>query len=114
MMKITKEVKDKGLMICLNGEMDASTSILVDLEINKFYHLDLKNLWIDCRQLHYISSAGVGVFISHLQRLQDSQKNLVLVGVKPKIQSVFSVLGLGPLLKTLPGAENMPIRSEFS
>ena len=109
MMKITKEVKDKDLMIFLDGEMDASTSILVDLEINKFYHLDLKNLWIDCRHLQYISSAGVGVFISHLQRLQDNQKNLVLVGVKPKIQSVFTVLGLDPLLRALPGTGNLPV-----
>ena len=113
-MKITTEVKDKGLMIFLDGEMDASTSILVDLEINKFYHLDLRNLWIDCRQLHYISSAGVGVFISHLQKLQDKQKSLVLVGLKPKIRSVFTVLGLAPLLRTLPAMENMPINSELT
>lgn len=113
-MKITTEVKDKGLMIFLDGEMDASTSILVDLEINKFYHLDLRNLWIDCRQLHYISSAGVGVFISHLQKFQDKQKNFVLVGLKPKIRSVFTVLGLDPLLRTAPAMENMPINSELS
>lgn len=101
-------------MIFLDGEMDASTSILVDLEINKFYHLDLKNLWIDCRQLQYISSAGVGVFISHLQRLQDNQKNFVLVGLKPKIRSVFTVLGLDTLLKAVPSLENTPINSELS
>ena len=110
-MKITKEVKEKGLIIFLDGEMDASTSILVDLEINKFYHLDLKNLWIDCRQLQYISSAGVGVFISHLQKLQNNQKNFVLIGLKPKIRSVFTVLGLDPLLKTVPSLENTPINS---
>jgi anti-sigma B factor antagonist len=106
-MKITKEVKDKGLLIYLEGEMDASTSILVDLEINQFYRLELKNLWIDCQKLQYISSAGVGVFISHLQKLQDLQKNLVLVGIKPKIRAVFSVLGLDPLLPSVPGLENI-------
>lgn len=101
-------------MICLDGEMDASTSILVDLEINKFYQLGLKNLWIDCHQLQYISSAGVGVFISHLQKLQDNQKNFVLVGLKPKIHAVFNVLGLAPLLRTVPDMENTPINSELS
>jgi anti-sigma B factor antagonist len=106
-MKITKELKDKGLLIYLEGEMDASTSILVDLEINQFYPLKLKNLWIDCQNLQYISSAGVGVFISHLQKLQDHQKNFVLVGLNPKIRAVFSVLGLDTLLKLVPGLENI-------
>jgi anti-sigma B factor antagonist len=106
-MKITKEVKEKGLLIFLEGEMDASTSILVDLEINQFYRLDLNNLWIDCQKLHYISSAGVGVFISHLQKLQDHHKNFILVGLKPKIRSVFSVLGLDTLLPSVPVLENV-------
>jgi anti-sigma B factor antagonist len=108
MMKITKEVKDKGLLIFLEGEMDASTSILVDLEIDQFYRLELSNLWIDCQKLHYISSAGVGVFISHLQKLHDLQKNFVLVGLKPKIRAVFSVLGLDTLLNAVPVLENKP------
>jgi anti-sigma B factor antagonist len=106
-MKITKEVKDKGLLIFLEGEMDASTSILVDLEINQFYRLNLNNLWIDCRKLHYISSAGVGVFISHLQKLQDHRKNFILVGLKPKIRAVFSVLGLDTLFHSVPVLENI-------
>lgn len=87
--------------------MDASTSILVDLEINQFYRLNLNNLWIDCRKLHYISSAGVGVFISHLQKLQDLRKNLILVGLKPKIRAVFSVLGIDTLLPSVPVLENI-------
>lgn len=89
----------------LDGEMDASTSILIDLEINRFYHLGLTTLWIDCRKLQYISSAGVGVLISHLQKFEDQQKNLVLVGLKPKIRAVFSVLGLDTLVRTVPMLE---------
>jgi anti-sigma B factor antagonist len=106
-MKITKEVKDKGLLIFLEGEMDASTSILVDLEIDQFYPLNLQNLWIDCKKLHYISSAGVGVFISHLQKLQDRQKNFVLVGLNTKIRAVFSVLGLDTLVQSVPLLDNI-------
>jgi anti-sigma B factor antagonist len=105
-MTITKEITDKGLLIFLDGEMDASTSILVDLEIDQFYPLELKNLWIDCRKLHYISSAGVGVFISHLQKLGDLQKNFVLVGLKPKIRTVFTVLGIDTLLTAVPALES--------
>jgi anti-sigma B factor antagonist len=113
-MKITKEVKAQGLLIYLEGEMDASTSILVDLEINQFYQLELENLWIDCQKLHYISSAGVGVFISHLQKLQDHRKNFVLVGPKPKIRAVFSVLGLDNLLNSVPVLENISKNADFS
>jgi anti-sigma B factor antagonist len=105
-MKISKEIKDQGLWIYLDGELDASTSILVDLAIDQFYPLELKNLWIDCQKLQYISSAGVGVFISHLQKLQDLQKSFALVGLKPKIRTVFSVLGLDTLLTALPALES--------
>jgi anti-sigma B factor antagonist len=107
-MNITKEIKDQGLMIFLEGEMDASTSILVDLEIDQFYRLNLPHLWIDCEKLHYISSAGVGVFISHLQKLSDLHKNFILIGLKPKIRAVFSVLGLDPLLHSVPELEKNP------
>ncbi|KAA5548293.1 STAS domain-containing protein [Adhaeribacter rhizoryzae] len=101
-MYVNSERTPDSFVISIEGDIDATTSILVDNEISKIYDLPLKNLWIDCCQVKYISSAGVGVFISHLQKLKKHKINMTLYGLKPKLKSIFKVLGLEHYLSLQP------------
>lgn len=53
---------------------------------------------VDCQNLHYISSAGLGVFISHLQRFEDAQIKLIFYNMQDKVRNVFEILGLDLLM----------------
>ena len=97
-MKITHEIKDKTITIRLNGELDASSSVLLDEELSKPEIMLFNKVLVDCENLNYISSAGLGVFISHLQRFEDAQIKLIFFNMQEKVRNVFEILGLDLLM----------------
>ena len=110
-MNVTSERTPDSFVIVIEGDIDATTSILIDAEINQIYEMPLKNLWIDCCEVQYISSAGVGVFISHLQKLERHKISMTVYGLKPKIKSVFTVLGLDHYLSLQPSLKDLSDRT---
>jgi anti-sigma B factor antagonist len=104
-MKINQHTTDHTLTLVLDGELDASSSVLLDTELNQPSILDYQKVLIDCRRLNYISSAGLGVFISHLQRFQDANVKLVFFNMQEKVHNVFEILGLDSLLTIVPSEE---------
>jgi anti-sigma B factor antagonist len=101
-MKITQQSADTTLTLSLDGELDASSSVLLDTELTKPEVLSYKKVLIDCQKLNYISSAGLGVFISHLQQFQDANVKLVFFNMQEKVHNVFEILGLDALMTIVP------------
>ncbi|MDJ0363676.1 STAS domain-containing protein [Hymenobacter sp. H14-R3] len=97
-MKVTAQPADTTLTLLLDGELDASSAVVLDTELNKPELLHYKRVLIDCQKLSYISSAGLGVFISHLQRLQDAKVKMVFFNMQEKVFNVFEILGLDSLM----------------
>lgn len=97
-MKITNQIKEKTLTLSLDGELDASSSVLLDEELSKPEIMLFSKILVDCENLNYISSAGLGVFISHLQRFEDAQIKLIFFNMQEKVKNVFEILGLDLLM----------------
>ena len=98
MVRIKRIQEDKADIIVINGEIDASSSIELDLTIAKSVGEGFKKILVDCTSLEYISSAGLGVFMSYIEEFKDSGVNMVLFGMKEKVENTFSILGLAELL----------------
>ncbi|MCJ8163958.1 STAS domain-containing protein [Pontibacter sp. E15-1] len=97
-MKITREIKDSTIIMTLDGELDASSSVLLDEELSDPGIMEYSKILVDCKNLHYISSAGLGVFISHLQRFEDARIKLIFYNMQDKVRNVFEILGLDLLM----------------
>ncbi|HEY0771247.1 MAG TPA: STAS domain-containing protein, partial [Sphingobacteriaceae bacterium] len=80
-------------------EIDASSSIDLDLAIAKSVGEGYSKILIDCSSLEYISSAGLGVFMSYIEEFKDREIRMVLFGMNEKVANTFSILGLNELLK---------------
>lgn len=100
-------ISNEGSMyiISVNGDLDASSSINLDRAIAEAVSASETNIVIDCNQLNYISSAGLGVFMSYLQDFQDKNISLLLFGLNEKVMNVFEILGLDQLLTIVPSKE---------
>ena len=85
-------------VIAIIGEIDASSSIELDLSIAKSVGEGYKRILIDCHALEYISSAGLGVFMSYIEEFNDKQIRMILFGLKEKVANTFQILGLADLL----------------
>ncbi|GAA4376742.1 STAS domain-containing protein [Hymenobacter koreensis] len=101
-MKIAQNADTTTLTLILDGELDASSSVLLDTELTQPEILRYQKVMIDCQRLNYISSAGLGVFISHLQRFQDAGVKLVFFNMQEKVHNVFEILGLDSLMTIVP------------
>jgi anti-sigma B factor antagonist len=101
-MKITQHSSADTLTLLLDGELDASSSVLLDNELAKPETLQFQKVLINCQKLNYISSAGLGVFIAHLQQFQDASVKLVFFNMQDKVQNVFEILGLDTLMTIVP------------
>ncbi len=105
--KFTEE--EKNYIISINGDLDASSSIKLDKVLAKAIGENRNPILVDCNQLDYISSPGIGVFTSHLQECESKNISLVLYGMNDKVLKVFRILGLDeiiPITKTKEDAKN--------
>jgi len=94
-----KRLQENGAdIIAVIGEIDASSSIELDLAIAKSVGEGFKRILVDCHALEYISSAGLGVFMSYIEEFRDKKIQMVLFGLKEKVVNTFEILGLAELL----------------
>lgn len=95
--KINHREGDGVYVIELKGYLDAHTA--PDLE-NTFQRLlnDKKfNIIVNCRELTYISSAGLGVFMAYIEDVRKNKGDIKLSNMSAKVYNVFDLLGF-PLL----------------
>lgn len=93
-MEVINTVSEGVLRIGLVGELDASGAIHLDQVIQQALQDEYYRIVVDCQRLDYISSAGLGVFISYLQDITDHDGKLVFYNMKENVQQVFTLLGL--------------------
>jgi anti-sigma B factor antagonist len=94
-----KRLQEEGAdVIGLVGEIDASSSIELDLAIAKSVGEGFTRILVDCSALEYISSAGLGVFMSYIEEFKDKNIRMVLFGMNEKVENTFEILGLKELL----------------
>lgn len=93
------EQLDKVAVIQLSGELDANTAVAADNALMKAVKAPFEYLLIDCQELRYISSAGVGVLLSSLHACTEKNIQIIFYGLQPKIKNVFAILGLENIIK---------------
>jgi anti-sigma B factor antagonist len=90
------EIRSAGVgELELAGRLDAAEAERADRELRVFEG----PLRLDCSQLDYISSAGLGVLIELHKRLAAGGHTLTLSNLVPRVRNVFAYAGLDRLLK---------------
>ncbi|WP_242928791.1 STAS domain-containing protein [Pontibacter vulgaris] len=85
---------EEGVIVHLAGELDAGSSVVADTAIEESIAAGVKKLLIDCTELSYISSAGLGVLLAAYQACRQANITFILYALNAKIQNVFEIVGL--------------------
>ncbi len=91
------EIKEKQLIIYLQGEINSSNADSVEKEID--LHLqgqDIKSVVLDMAELVYMSSAGIRIVMKLKQRYDD----LTLNNVPNGVYEVLHMVGVTNFIKT--------------
>ncbi|MEL6559303.1 MAG: STAS domain-containing protein [Bacteroidota bacterium] len=97
MIEIKNTIEENVQHIRVIGDVDASSSIHLDNAMREAISKST-DIIVDLSELSYISSAGLGVFMSYLQELETNQQKFILCGLNEKVLEVFQILGLDQLL----------------
>ena len=99
MVEITTQTNEGIHLLMVDGEVDASSSIHLDNAVREAMEGGHKKIMVDGSNLNYISSAGLGVFMSYLEDFNNQGIRFVVFGLQEKVNHVFELIGLENLLK---------------
>lgn len=84
-------------VVDLNGYLDAHTAPDLEQTFQKLLDEKRYKIIVNFRDLAYISSAGLGVFMAFIEDARNNDGDIKLVGMSPKVYNVFDLLGF-PML----------------
>lgn len=102
---IQSSVEDGLSIIILEGFVDAHTAPQFETAVQSEIDAGRIRLIIDCEKLSYISSAGLGVFMSFVEEVRDRGGDIKICGLVPKVRHTFDILGFQDIFEML---ENQP------
>ncbi len=105
-MEIIQTHEGRILNISIIGELDARSSIQLDEVLKEAFETENFKLVVNCESLRYISSAGLGVFISHFENFKQQNGKIVLFNMSAKILQVFEILGLDKVMEIADDRED--------
>jgi len=85
------------IVIDLKGYLDAHTAPDLENAFQKLMNDRKFNIIVNCKELSYISSAGLGVFMAFIEDVRKNKGDIKLTNMSPKVYNVFDLLGF-PIL----------------
>lgn len=94
---ISTREEQPAWVVELNGYLDAHTAPQLEHTFQEMLNQGHYNIIVDFERLHYISSAGLGVFMAFIEDVRQNNGDIKLASMTPKVYNVFDLLGF-PML----------------
>jgi anti-sigma B factor antagonist len=98
-----RETEDFSI-IEVSGYLDAHTAPELESAFTNLIDKSKYKVVVNFKELEYISSAGLGVFMAYIETMRENSGDIKLVEMKPTVYSIFDLLGF-PLLYDIFGNE---------
>ncbi len=93
----------------LKGYLDAHTAPKLEEAFQGLLKTERYRIVVNCKDLSYISSAGLGVFMAFIEDVRKNKGDIKLTNLSPKVYNVFDLLGF-PLLYEIFKEEGEAVR----
>ena len=91
--QIREEQTGEVRVFHLKGFLDAHTAPIFEAALHARVAAGSFRIAVDGSELTYISSAGLGVFMSFIEEVREHQGDIKICGLIPKVQQIFDILG---------------------
>lgn len=93
-MELKVDLKKDGelLFVDLQGDLDINSNKEFKEKVNSVQ--GIKKIIVNCENLSYIDSTGLGAFISIYKHIKEKGEKLVITGLKPHIKKIFFITDL--------------------
>lgn len=95
-LKINKSFNEEKKVWTLKpyGEIDIYTAPKFKETLLEVIESRNSDIIIDGKNLEYIDSTGLGVLISGLKKLKETDKNIIIINLRSNINKLFEITGL--------------------
>lgn len=98
---VNHRVSSSYHILDLNGELDAHTASQLEDSLKELINKNNLNIIVNCSNLDYIASAGLGVFMAYIEDVRESGGDIKLTNMNDKVYNVFDLLGFPTLYDIL-------------
>lgn len=84
-------------ILALKGELDAHTAAHLEDALKELINQNRLRIIVNCQQLEYIASAGLGVFMAYIEDVRAEGGDIKLTNMSPRVFNVFDLLGFPSL-----------------
>ncbi len=105
---ITSRVQGEGVVtVCPAGSLDSNTSTLLEERLAQLRKSNPRTIVFDLKDLSYISSAGVRVFVALKRSLKATGGTMALTNLQPQIRKVFEIIQALPSLNVFESVDEL-------
>ncbi len=103
--KIKTKTKNGILIIYPYGHLDAHHVEKFENEIKKHIKNKYYKILINCKDLNYISSAGMGVIMGYLEEVREKNGDIKLCSLNKTVYEIFDLVGFTEIYDFLDSEE---------
>lgn len=98
-LNFVEDKTDDYVKVTLSGEVDIYTSQELKENLYRVVETNKKDLIIDCKELNYIDSTGLGIFVGALKKAKQYEKKIKIINLKDNIKKLFIITGLDKIFE---------------
>ncbi len=104
-MALKTDKKGGVLIIYLQGRLDVHKSLEVEQEINELIENGEKQLLFNLKDLSYLSSSGLRVFIATLRKLKEIEGILKIAEIQNNVAKIFKIVEFDDIFEMYPNVD---------
>jgi anti-sigma B factor antagonist len=93
----------------LKGYLDAHTTPVLEDSFQKLLNEKKFRIVVNCKELTYISSAGLGVFMAFIEDVRANNGDIKMSDMNQKVFNIFDLLGF-PMLYDIVKTEDDAVK----
>ena len=113
---LSESVQDKVSEVRVDGVIDTTTAGELEEVIDSLLKRDRYRVVLDLAGVDYISSAGWGIFISHIKEVRANDGDIKLANMITNVYEIYELLEFDKVLKVYSSVdaarEDFPVASD--
>lgn len=99
---IAQEARGHVQLVRLGGSLDMYSFPRLEAQLNSLFHQGQHRVVLDCQDLDYIGSAGLGALIGFAKQAREHNGDIRLLRVPDRIFKIIELLGFTKVLHVYP------------
>ena len=100
-MKTSFKEENNQLVMAFIGRLDTAAAVQTEKEMQVLYDCDGRDIVLDCKELDYISSSGLRLFLGLLKVAKPKGSRVCISGLSNDLRQVFNMTGFNNLFEIL-------------